>query len=219
MKIITFQRLRIRIENEAGSVRKGVDKSTGQPWETTMAYPYGEIVGSIGVDGDPVDVFIGPNKSAKFAYVIHQLDKNIGHWDEDKCMLGFDDAMAAKEAYYKSYDKPDHFYGTVEAIPMETFKEKVRSGTAQMIHASMPHHLIMKPRSLGATIELYAKAARVNPFGVGDQVTVDGFHGRGMVVGIEKERCTVKFRSGEYISRDFMFVHNMADRSHKTWRT
>jgi hypothetical protein len=210
MRILTFQRLRIRIENEAGSIRKGKDKATGRSWETEMPYAYGEIIGSKGVDGDPIDVFIGPNSSAKFAYVIHQLDKNIGHFDEDKCMLGFDDAMEAKEAYYKSYDKPDLFIGEIEAIPMDVFRKKVVSGEPQFIHAS----------KINNAIELHAKAVQdENPFVRGSQVTVDGFHGRGVVIAVNGRRCTVKFRSGEYISRDYIYLHDLANRIHKMWRT
>src|SRR5258708_6157108 len=91
-KIITFQGLKIRIENEVGSVRKGVDHN-GKKWEITMTYPYGEIINSTGVDGDEVDCFVGDNKSAKFVYVVHQTKKDGNGFDEDKCFLGFDNAM------------------------------------------------------------------------------------------------------------------------------
>src|SRR6266576_1765057 len=94
-RIINFHGLQVRIENEAGSVRKGVDH-TGKPWQITMTYPYGEIINSTGVDGDEVD-----------------------------CFLGFDNAMDAKQAFYKNYDSPDFFYSDVETIPLSVFKKKV----------------------------------------------------------------------------------------------
>src|SRR5208282_6300892 len=105
-----FQGFRIEVENEAGTTRSGKDKD-GKPWSTVMTYDYGEILVSMGVDGDPVDVFIGGDKSAKFVYIIHQTTKDGRQFDEDKCFLGFDDAMDAKSAFYKNYDKPDAFYG------------------------------------------------------------------------------------------------------------
>lgn len=124
MKKIKFQGMTIAVENDVGSVRQGKDKN-GKPWRTVMTHAYGYIEGTEGVDGDAVDCFIGPDKSAKFAYVIHQLQKENGAWDEDKVMLGFPDAMSAKEAYFKNYDLPAHFYGQLETIPMATFKQKV----------------------------------------------------------------------------------------------
>lgn len=184
-KIINYRGLVIKVENPAGSTRSGVDPETKKPWSITMAYDYGEIKGSMGVDGDPVDCFIGPNKYAKFVYVIHQTTKQSGEWDEDKCMLGFSDAMAAKRAYEKCYDQPDHFYGSIETIPFKLFKKKVMSteGLPQMIHAS------------GLTR--------------GAPVTVDGFHGRGVVQYIKGGRIYVQFRSGEIISRAPNFVHEI----------
>lgn len=184
-KIINYRGLVIRVENPAGSTRSGVDPETKKPWSITMAYDYGEIKGSMGVDGDPVDCFIGPNKYAKFVYVIHQTTKQSGEWDEDKCMLGFSDAMAAKRAYEKCYDQPDHFYGSIETIPFKVFKKKVMSteGLPQMIHAS--------------------------GFTKGAPVTVDGFHGRGVVQYIKKNRIFVQFRNGLIISRAPNFVHEI----------
>ena len=38
-----------------------------------------------------IDVFIGPNKDARYAYVIHQNKApDFKEYDEDKVMLGFD---------------------------------------------------------------------------------------------------------------------------------
>lgn len=123
----TFQGLQISIENGVGSVRKGVDKVTGKPWRTVMRHPYGYIRLTEGVDGDHVDCFIGPNKDATHAYVIHQNDPNTGKYDEDKVMLGFDSAEAAKKAYFQNYDRPEAFFDSIEAIPMEDFKKKAHA--------------------------------------------------------------------------------------------
>lgn len=118
-----FQGLPISIENDKGSVREGVDKATGKPWRTVMKYPYGYVRLSEGADGEHVDCYIGPNENAKNAFVVHQNDPNTGKYDEDKVMLGWDNAEDAKKAYLAHYDNPK-FFGTMEAIPMEKFKEK-----------------------------------------------------------------------------------------------
>ena len=135
MKTLIRQGLRIKIENEVGTTRKGVDKD-GKPWAITMSYDYGEILNSKGVDGDPVDVFLGPNKSAKFVYVVHQTTKDGNRFDEDKCFMGFDNAMDAKQAFYKNYDIPDFFFGDVQAIPIQEFKKLVFKNKGKLIRAS-----------------------------------------------------------------------------------
>ena len=48
----------------------------------------------------------------------------------------------------------------------------------------------------------------------GDEVTVDGFPGRGMVVAQQGRRLTVKFRNGEYVSRDQKYVHSFNDNTY-----
>jgi hypothetical protein len=58
-------------------------------------------------------------------FVIHQVDpyKYGRPFDEDKVMLGWDDAAAAKSAYLSQYDRPD-FYGGMVAMDVEVFKKK-----------------------------------------------------------------------------------------------
>jgi inorganic pyrophosphatase-like protein len=213
MKTIVFQGLPIRIENPAGSTRSGIDNN-GKPWSVVMAYPYGEIIGSKGIDGDPVDVFLGNNKSAKFVYVVHQLTKTSGEFDEDKVFMGFNDVMDVKSAFFKNYDIPSHFWsGDVSVIPVKDFKKKVMQTKTQpqLIRASKMEN----------AIQLYAQApVQVNPFKIGDQVTVDGMHGRGIVYKVNGRRVTIQFRNRMYLSRDFIFVHSLNENTvSKMWRS
>lgn len=119
------QGLPIAIENRKGSVRKGTD-ADGNEWRTEMKFPYGYIKGSKGADGEGVDVYVGPNKSALTAYVVHQRDKDTGKYDEDKVMLGFDSKKDAKEAFLDHYDDPS-FLGPISEVPVERLKELVAS--------------------------------------------------------------------------------------------
>lgn len=224
-KRITFQGLQIVIENPAGSTRSGTD-GKGNKWSTVMTHDYGEVIGSEGVDGDPVDVFIGPNKSAKFVYGIYQGKKDGTGFDEQKFMMGFDSTMDAKQAYYKNYDLPDQFYlDNVEAIPLQTFKKKVMESKSNPvpIHASAINTaialyekpIVYKPRSLGCTTMLAEGLSSGGP-GIGEAVSVDGFHGRGVIVRINKRNITVKFRSGLYVTRDVGSVHALSDNYYKS---
>lgn len=206
-KNIKFRGIPIRIENEVGSIRKGKDKN-GKPWEVTMSNAYGEIIGSQGVDGDPVDVFLGPYKYAKWVYVIHQTKKDGSGFDEDKCMLGFANAMEAKAAYYKNFDEPEHFFGSISTISLQDFKQALirTKKDPAMIHAS----------KINTAIQLYASKDSPNPFKVGDPVIVDGIRGRGVIVGIKGRRVTVQFKSQTYLSRDFVYVHPMTQNDYKS---
>ena len=120
---IAFRGLNISIENKKGTIRRGVD-SDGHKWAIKMHFDYGYIRGTEGVDGDHVDCYIGDNIDAKNVYIIHQKIPGTDKYDEDKCMLGFDTLADAKAAYLKQYDKPG-FFGGVDTVPFELFKQKV----------------------------------------------------------------------------------------------
>lgn len=125
-RLVRWRGLSIRIENEPGSVRlfRNPDGSTG---EKRMIYPYGYIAGTTGVDGDEVDVFLGPNLEAPMVYVVHARRK--GDWrsfDEDKCMVGFDSLDDARQAFLRSYDDP-RFLGQVTSMPVADFIAKARA--------------------------------------------------------------------------------------------
>ena len=100
--------LTIHLENLKGSVRKG------KGWETKMKYHYGEILGTRGVDRDKLDVYLGPNPKSKKVFVVHQNNPKTEKYDEDKVMLGFDSAEAAKKAYLSQYDSPTFFRSMTE---------------------------------------------------------------------------------------------------------
>lgn len=118
-----FRGLNISIENKKGTIRRGVD-SDSHKWAIKMHYDYGYIRGTEGVDGDHVDCYIGDNIDAKNVYIIHQKIPGTDKYDEDKCMLGFNTLADAKAAYLKQYDKPG-FFGGVDTVPFELFKQKV----------------------------------------------------------------------------------------------
>ncbi|HEX5676447.1 MAG TPA: hypothetical protein VFX91_00615, partial [Alcanivorax sp.] len=135
----------VSIENPAGSYRRGQDPG-GATWETRMIYDYGYIRGTLGVDGDHVDCYLGPNEDAPMVYVVHQ--RRYGDWDkfdEDKCMMGFDCQDDAVTAYLKHYDDP-RFLGPITAMPMAEFKEKVMAtkGAPKMVKSTVPIPLILK---------------------------------------------------------------------------
>ena len=125
---IIFQGFPISIENLKGSVRRGVDRN-GEPWETKLKNDYGYFRSTLGVDGDEVDVFIGPNKYAKKVYIVRaqaQDRKNSWKYDEDKVMLGFSSKSEARKAFLNNYDKKE-FLGPIDEYDVEVFRDKLYS--------------------------------------------------------------------------------------------
>lgn len=96
-KTVEFQGLTIKIDRPKGFVMKGTS-SDGKAWERKYRYDYGFIPKTLGGDGDGLDVFLGPNKSAPNTFWAVQT-KPDGSFDEYKVFLGFESKDAAKAAY------------------------------------------------------------------------------------------------------------------------
>lgn len=92
-----FQGMPIHIDRPKGFVMMGTDEN-GKPWSRRYKYDYGFIPKTKGGDGDGLDVFIGPDKKATETYWAVQ-SKPDGSFDEYKCLLGFANKAAAREAY------------------------------------------------------------------------------------------------------------------------
>jgi hypothetical protein len=119
--------LDLSIENRKGSTRSWYDPHAKRHGKTRMHHSYGYVRMSEGTDGDHVDVYIGPDSSAKKVYVIHQMRApDFKEYDEDKCMLDFPSLQAARAAYLKQYDNP-RFLGSVSTMTVEEFVEKVQA--------------------------------------------------------------------------------------------
>lgn len=125
--------LPITIEHPRGTIRTLHDDSGNVVYKQHMHYSYGFFNGTKGRDGDEVDCFTGPIKDAKEVYVVHMKDMGpvpSEREDEDKCMIGFQSADAAKAAFLMHY--PPSFYDGMTALPVALFKKK-------MAQARLPH--------------------------------------------------------------------------------
>lgn len=122
---VTIAGLPIAIENPQGSTRRGVD-ADGQEWSVTMRTHYGYLVGTLGADGDEVDVILMPGTEPDFAgdvYVIEQIDPSTGEFDEHKVVIGAFDEDQAIEAYHANYDDDWQGFGGIKSLDMAAFKE------------------------------------------------------------------------------------------------
>jgi hypothetical protein len=74
-----------------------------------------------------VDVYVGPHEKASNVYIVHQnhvYGPKKGQYDEDKVMLGFQSARAARRAYLAHYDS-GAFFRSITEMPFDTFKKMI----------------------------------------------------------------------------------------------
>ena len=118
------QGIHVSIENRKGSIRKGKN-SDGSEWRTKFKHPYGYLRGTVAGDGDAVDAYVGPDKEAPNAFVVHQHKDNGKGFDEDKVMLGFKTKSDATKAFLEHYDSKK-FLGPVSTVPVERLRKMVK---------------------------------------------------------------------------------------------
>ena len=114
----------IAVENPAGSTRSGTDVE-GKPWSNEMSHHYGEIEGSKGADGDPVDVFIGNNPQSDKAFVVNQIDPTTGEFDEHKVILAADSKEQADEIYHANHSADWKGAESIVEMPVSELKDKL----------------------------------------------------------------------------------------------
>jgi len=118
----TFNGLRVEVETKAGETR------SGPGFSVRLRNDYGYVPRTRWADGDELDCFLGPHESADYVYVIHTKNPETGVYDEDKCMLGFNDEAEALAAFRANYDDRDHFDGLTR-VPLEEFRRSVGQAT------------------------------------------------------------------------------------------
>jgi hypothetical protein len=143
---INFRGLAVHVENKPGDVREGTSPS-GKKWRTHMKLPYGEFLGSLGTDGDKLDVYVGPHRKAPNVYVIHQnhaRGPKKGKYDEDKVMVGFESPEQAKAAYLAHYDSPQYFR-SITTMSFPLFKRLI---TRKEVHGEKVAAIAMEDPEL-----------------------------------------------------------------------
>lgn len=177
---VEFQGLPISVENRAGSERHWHDPHSGESGSTKMKYPYGYIRGTLGTDGDEVDVFVGPAKDSTKVFVVTQMKKpNFDEVDEQKVMLGFHSASDAKAAYLDHYDDPK-FFGSMKEFHMADFKEKLTSHKGKLIkHLFLADPSAKLEKALTRRTELEAMADEIDKAHIGFDKLQSKIEGQG----------------------------------------
>lgn len=115
----------VTIEQPAGSVRSGKD-ANGKEWSVTMNNTCGYIRGTESVDGDHIDVFLGPDMNSDIVYVVDQVNTD-GSFDEHKVMMGFSSLEDARSAYLSNYEEGWQGLGNITGVALDEFKKWIDS--------------------------------------------------------------------------------------------
>lgn len=114
------------VENPAGSKRSGTDPD-GKRWESEIKHHYGDLDGVQGVDGDRMDVFVGPQPWNQRVFVVDQINPKTSKFDEHKVMMGFGDVRQAAAGYLSNYEQGWKGMGKVVEMSLDEFTQWTKS--------------------------------------------------------------------------------------------
>ncbi len=118
-----FRGLPVIIEWPKGSTRVGT-RPDGTQFKTEMKADYGYIPDTTAAgDKEKLDVYIGPDKDADYAYIVEQTTED-GEFDEYKIMLGFDSLEDAEKTYLEHVD--EDLLGDIGEVDFEYLFDTVR---------------------------------------------------------------------------------------------
>ena len=127
---VILKGLKVTIENPQGSIRSGVD-GNGEAWSTEMLFTYGYFNGTVGKDGDAIDVYLGPDIDGDFdVYIVDQVQEVSRAFDEHKVMFGFKDEKSAKEAYLSCYTAGWTGFQNITTVSLSKFKKWLKNKDA-----------------------------------------------------------------------------------------
>lgn len=142
----SFADVPVAVETPEGAARHWTQPD-GRAGVTVMrGCHYGYFPGTVGEDGEGVDVFLGPCPDASSVYVVHQMAApDFDHYDEDKVMAGFESADDAKAAFLDHYDDP-RFFGSMSEFPTGELAERLRRPGGLRADSAEPLRLWLSKR-------------------------------------------------------------------------
>lgn len=136
VRSLEFQGLSIVVETDQSQYRHWYDPHGKERGHTKMTHPYGYISGTLGTDGDEVDVYVGPCTDSDRVFVVTQMSApDFAAVDEQKVMLGFNDPVSAKTAYLQNFNSA-RFFGTVKEMTVSELKAKLTEQYGGLLKAN-----------------------------------------------------------------------------------
>lgn len=128
---IRLHGLDISIENAYGTERGKKRKDGSLKWSATMSAHYGYIRGTVGADGDQMDVYVGRRPELDQVFVLDQAKltrKGVRKFDEHKVMLGYRTLKRALRDYASTHDAGTNLIDSVTQLSVSEFKKWLKSG-------------------------------------------------------------------------------------------
>ena len=128
---VALHGMKIAIETPKGGERLGFTKDGAIKWRAKMPAHYGYVKGSMGADGDHVDVYLGPRAHDLECPVFVVDQHNLaGAFDEHKAVLGCrtnEEAIRIYDAGFADGSGPRRRRGVTE-MSVAAFRAKVMAG-------------------------------------------------------------------------------------------
>ena len=126
---LSFHGLPVSIETPKGAAREG-KSANGKTWRCTMPADYGYIKRTEGADGDHLDVFVGPDRGSRMAFLINQNDHRTSKFDEHKAILGTTSERQAVALYCAAFSDGcgAKRIGSIEPMSLDAFKHWLKQG-------------------------------------------------------------------------------------------
>lgn len=124
----SFKGITLKIENPKGTERRGYNKLGAVTWRSMMRADYGYVKGTEAIDGDAVDVFVGPDMDSDLVVAVDQY-KDAGNkkFDETKFIFGVKDKEQGEKLYLKHYPRGWKL-GPTSTTTIPQFKEWLKNG-------------------------------------------------------------------------------------------
>lgn len=119
-----FAGLPITVEYPANSWRVLKNDKRQTVYRRFLRYDYGFIEDTVGRDGDEIDVIVGRDTKSTRVFIVDMKDlgPNVAQrQDEDKVLIGFPNAEAAKAAFLSMY--PTSFFGGMREQSVTQFRK------------------------------------------------------------------------------------------------
>lgn len=129
----------LAIENAKGSKRSGIGRD-GRKWSCFLPAHYGYFKRSESADGDNVDVYLGDHRKSPKAFVIDQIDRETGKFDEHKVLIAFGSIGQAVGVYKRAFSdgKGGERIGAVTTLSLPQLKEWLKNGDTKKPLANLP---------------------------------------------------------------------------------
>ncbi len=139
---VEIQGIPITLETAKGAERRDLEHEPPQWVVPAMPAAYGRIKGTKGPDSKPgerkkegVDVYVGDDVNAKFAYVVDQIDPATGKFDEPKTFVQFSSKPHAVATYHAAFNDgsgPSRI-GAITQMTVPEFKEWLKGDTTKAV--------------------------------------------------------------------------------------